>query len=53
MARTLSNRPATEFGQTIGSQLEAKAGSRREFGRLLDQMNTRTRKPRRRRGTRS
>lgn len=49
MARTISNRPDTEHEVTIGAHLEAKAGSRREFGRLLDQMNAQTRKPRRRR----
>lgn len=47
MARTLK-RPTPNSGTTIGEQLEAKAGSRREFGRLLDQLNTQTRKPRNR-----
>jgi hypothetical protein len=47
--KTITNRPTSEFpGNTIAAQLEGKAGSRREFGRLLDQMMSRTRKPRRR-----
>lgn len=49
MSKLIANRPTTEFeGNTIASQLEGKAGSRREFGQLLDQMMSRTRKPRRR-----
>lgn len=48
--KTITNRPTTPFaGSTIGSQLEGKLGSRREFGKLLDQMVSRTRRPRRRR----
>lgn len=50
MSKLIANRPSTPFeGSTIASQLEGKAGSRREFGRLLDQMMSRTRRPRRRR----
>lgn len=50
MSRLIFNRPSTPFeGGTIASQLEGKAGSRRGFGRLLDQMMSKTRKPRRRR----
>ena len=48
MARTLK-RQHTEAGLTIATQLEGKTGSRREFGRLIDQMNARARKPRRKR----
>lgn len=46
--KTITDRPESGSGMTIGSQLEAKAGSRREFGRLLDSMNAKARKPRRR-----
>lgn len=50
MSKLIVNRPTTPFeGSTIGGQLEGRLGSRREFGKLLDQMVSRTRRPRRRR----
>lgn len=48
----ISNRPTTEHTTSIGEILEAKLGSRREFGRFRDQMVAKTRKPRRRRRVR-
>lgn len=49
MTRNISNRPASDHPSTIGDVLLAKAGSKRDFGRLLDQLMAKTRKPRRRR----
>lgn len=47
--RTIVNRPQTEHSTQIGEIMETKFPSRREFGRFLDQLVARTRRPRRRR----
>lgn len=45
----IANHPETEHPSTIGEVIMAKLGGRREYGRFLDAVTAKTRRPRKRR----